>query len=180
MSPSIPKGRDQRPSKQQKEHRPREAADSISTRRLSAAPVVSIAPGAVLAGSQGPCRFLGGKKHGRKVYAQLGEIGPVQPLASDRKPARFRLAQLPSDAILAAENRCGTPGTLGDGAGRDGITGSKIPHRASARFLSVAVTPVLSARSPPARTRRPTAKSCASDRRPPGSRRRSRLDGAAL
>lgn len=35
-------------------------------------------------------------------------------------PAPFCLAKLPPDAILAAENPCGTPGTLRGGGGSDG------------------------------------------------------------
>jgi len=82
-----------------------------------------IAPGAVLAGSPGPCGFLGGNRHGRGILAQLAEMGPVLRPSEQAPPAPFRLAQLPPTQLVAAENPCGTPGTLGDGEGAMGSTG---------------------------------------------------------
>jgi hypothetical protein len=70
--------------------------------------------------------FLGGKKHGRGVYAQLGKTGLALLPNKQTPPAPFCLAQLPPDAILAAENPCGTPGTLRDGEGGDGSNWLKI------------------------------------------------------
>lgn len=59
------------------------------------------------------------------MLAQPGKIGLAQLLKTNKMPSRFCLAKLPPDAILAAENPCGTPGTLRDGAGRDGIIGER-------------------------------------------------------
>ncbi|BAI96648.1 hypothetical protein SJA_C1-18140 [Sphingobium indicum UT26S] len=85
-----------------------------------------IAPGAVLAGSQGLRGFLVAKKHGRGDVSAARQNGAGAALETNQTPpAPFCLAKLPPDAILGDENPCGTPGTLGGGERDDGIVGSK-------------------------------------------------------
>lgn len=68
---------------------------------------------------------------------------------------------------------------LGDGAGRDGISAHDPPSRGPRDSIAKLPIPPCRLEPPPAGTRHPARMSRASDRRPPGSRRCSRLDAAA-
>lgn len=132
----------------------------------------SIAPGAVLAGSQGPRAGLGGNRHGMGL-AQPGAAGPALPRqAAGRRWPRRAWRSLAHPQLVAAEPACGTPGTLGGGDRGRWIEPAHDPHRAPcARFPSVAdIRRGPRAPSSPARIP-PAAGTRASDRRPAGSRR---------